>query len=73
MCIDFPGRIVQVGTDYALVDCASRQVRASTLLFSDLVVGDWVYVAAGTVVERLDEVAVQQINQEIAIAKGVAP
>ena len=73
MCIDFPGRIAQVGPDYALVDCANRRVRASTLLFSDLAVGDWVYVAAGTVVERLDAAAVQQINQEIAIAKGVTP
>lgn len=73
MCIDFPGRIAQVGPDYALVDYANRQVRASTVLFSDLVVGDWVYVAAGTVVERLDEAAVQQLNTEIAIVKGVAP
>ena len=72
MCIDFPGRITQVGTDYAVVDCAGRQVLASTLLFSDLAIGDWVYVAAGTVVERLDATAVQQINYEIAIAKGVA-
>lgn len=73
MCLDFPGRVMEVGTDYALIDCDGRQRRASTLLCPDLTVGEWVYVAAGTVIERLDEVRARQINHEVAIAKGEAP
>lgn len=74
MCLDFPGRVIEVGTDYAVaVDCDGRLRRASTLLEPDLVIGDWVYVAAGTVVERLDDAQAQEITHEIAIAKGRTP
>jgi hydrogenase assembly chaperone HypC/HupF len=73
MCLDFPGRVVERNGDVAVVECDGRRRRASTLLYPDLEVGDWVYVAAGTVVERLDDESAQQINREIAIAKGVAP
>jgi hydrogenase assembly chaperone HypC/HupF len=71
MCLDFPGKVVERNGDVCTVDCDGRMRRASTLLYPELQVGDWVYVAAGTVVERLDEQTAQQINQEIAIAKGV--
>ena len=71
MCLDFPGRVVERNGDVCTVDCDGRLRRASTLLYPELAVGDWVYVTAGTVVERLDEQTAQQINQEIRIAKGV--
>ena len=73
MCLDFPGRVVERIGDVATVDCAGRRRRASTLLYPGLKVGDWVYVAAGTVVELLDDAAAKQITHEIAIARGVAP
>jgi len=73
MCLDFPGRVVERDGDVAVVDCDGRRRRASTLLYPELHVGDWVYVAAGTVVELLDDATAEQINREIAIAKGVAP
>jgi hydrogenase assembly chaperone HypC/HupF len=71
MCLDFPGRVVERNGDVCTVECEGRKRRASTLLYPELAVGDWVYVAAGTVVERLDEATAHQINQELAIAKGV--
>jgi hydrogenase assembly chaperone HypC/HupF len=73
MCLDFPGRVIERSGDVCTVECDGRKRRASTLLYPELVAGDWVYVAAGTVVERLDEATAQQINQELAIAKGVTP
>lgn len=54
MCIGFPGRVVSVDETGATVEQEGRVRRASTLLFPDVAPGDWVYVAAGTVVERLD-------------------
>jgi hydrogenase assembly chaperone HypC/HupF len=59
MCLGFPGLVVAVDATGATVDTEGRRRRASTLLAPDLAVGEWVYVAAGTVVDRLepDEVA----------------
>ena len=71
MCLDFPGRVVERTGDVAVVECEGRCRRASTLLYPDLAVGDCVYVAFGTVIERLDEETGRQINHELVIAKGV--
>ena len=73
MCLDFPGRVIERNGDLVVVECEDRRRHASTLLYPDLALGDWVYVAFGTVIERLDEDTAQGINREIAIAKGVAP
>ena len=73
MCLDFPGHVIERDGDVAVVECTGRRRRASTLLFPDLAVGDCVYVAFGTVIERLDEETGQRINHELAIAKGVGP
>ena len=73
MCLDFPGRVIERAGDYVTVESDGRRRKASTLLYPDLKVGDWVYVAAGTVVEVLDDLSANQITQEIAIARGVAP
>jgi hydrogenase assembly chaperone HypC/HupF len=54
MCIGFPSRVTAVDALGATVDTEGRRRRASTLLLSDVEVGDWVYVAAGTIVERID-------------------
>ena len=73
MCLDFPGRVVERNDDVAVVECEGRMRRASTLLYPDLAVGDWVFVAFGTVIERLDGDTADEIRSELAIAKGVAP
>jgi hydrogenase assembly chaperone HypC/HupF len=73
MCLDFPGRVIARAGDSVTVESDGRRRKASTLLYPDVTVGDWVYVAAGTVVEVLDGATANQINQEIAIARGVAP
>ena len=54
MCIAFPGVVVALDSDGAIVETEGRRRRASTLFLPDIAVGDWVTVAAGTVVERLE-------------------
>lgn len=55
MCVTIPGRVVAVDADGATVETSGMVRRASTLLHPEVEVGEWVIVAAGTVVERLDE------------------
>jgi len=54
MCVAFPGRVLEVADEIALVEIDHRRQRASLLLVPDVAVGDWVVVAAGTVLEILD-------------------
>lgn len=54
MCLGFPGLVVAVDATGATVDTEGRRRRASTLLAPDLEIGEWVFVAAGTVIDRLD-------------------
>jgi hydrogenase assembly chaperone HypC/HupF len=54
MCIGFPGIVVAVDADGAVVETEGRCRRASTLFLPDIAIGDWVTVVAGTVVERLE-------------------
>lgn len=64
MCIAFPGVVVEVDAFGAVVETEGRRRRASTLFLPDIAVGDWVAVAAGTIVERLEPdqaAAIQEI------------
>lgn len=54
MCIAFPGLVVEVDAFGAVVETDGRRRRASTLFLPDIAVGDWVAVAAGTIVDRLE-------------------
>jgi hydrogenase assembly chaperone HypC/HupF len=54
MCIGYPGRVIVIDASGAVVATEGRNRRASTLLLPDVAVGDWVTVAAGTIVDRLD-------------------
>jgi hydrogenase expression/formation protein HypC len=71
MCIAFPGRVVEVDEFGAVVETDGRRRRALTLFLPDIAVGDWVAVAAGTIVERLepDQAAEIQaiLNEAIAL------
>lgn len=54
MCVTAPGQVVAVADDMAIVETDHRQRRASLVLVPDVVVGDWVIVAAGTVLEVVE-------------------
>jgi hydrogenase expression/formation protein HypC len=62
MCIGFPGRVVELGRDGAVVESVGGRRRASLLLVPDVAVGEWVAVAAGSIVARLDEVDALEIQ-----------
>ncbi|MCI0581921.1 MAG: HypC/HybG/HupF family hydrogenase formation chaperone [Chloroflexi bacterium] len=62
MCVGFPGTVIAVDEDGATVDQEGRLRRASTLLIPDIAPGDHVFVAAGTIVERLDPAEAELIR-----------
>lgn len=73
MCIGFPGRVVHVDATGALVETEGRRRRASTLLRPDISVGDYVVVAAGTIVDRLDPDEAEQIRELLQTAADGGP
>ena len=72
MCLEFPGRITAVDAGGATVDTEGRLRRASTLLHPDVRVGEWVTVAAGTIIARLSDEDAAAIRGELnaAIARS---
>ena len=73
MCIDFAARVISRTGDTAEVEAEGRRLRASTFLVPDVAVGDWVYVALGTIIERLDPAVARQTNELLRDAQGVLP
>jgi hydrogenase maturation factor len=75
MCLSFPGEVIAVNDVGAVVQCHDRVRRASTLLLPDIRVGEFVAVAAGTIVGRLsrDEAADLQALIEGATTPPPAP
>lgn len=68
MCLAFPGRVTEVAPDGALVSTEGRLRRASTLLYPDVRPGEWVIVAAGTIVRRLDDEEAEAIREALTAA-----
>jgi hydrogenase assembly chaperone HypC/HupF len=73
MCLGFPGLVVAVDATGATVDTEGRRRRASTLLAPDLAVGEWVFVSAGTVVDRLEPEEVAFIRASLLAAMAPEP
>jgi hydrogenase assembly chaperone HypC/HupF len=73
MCIAFPGVVVDVDPAGAVVETDGRRRRASTVFLPDIAVGDWVTVAAGTVVDRLHPDEAAEINRILRAAIATAP
>lgn len=55
MCLTAPARVLAIDTEGATVLLGGHERRASTLVVPEVTVGDWVIVAAGTILERIDE------------------
>jgi hydrogenase assembly chaperone HypC/HupF len=69
MCLDLPGRVIGRDSDTATVIVDGRIRTATTLLMPDVEVGEWVYVAAGAIVDRLTPESAAQIEIEIDQAR----
>lgn len=70
MCLASPGRVLAVDGEGATVDLDGRTRRASTLLLPDVVAGDQVLVAAGTVIRRLEPAEAADLIALLALARG---
>jgi hydrogenase assembly chaperone HypC/HupF len=68
MCIELPSRVVSVDEDGATVDLEGRRRRASTLLVPDVAPGDWVYLAVGTIIRRLEPAEAELIRSTLTAA-----
>ena len=63
MCVTYPARVLSIEDDFALVDMDDGPRRASLVLMPDVLPGDWVVVAAGTVIERLEPAEAEEIRR----------
>lgn len=57
MCISIPSKVVEIRDLIATVECYGVRREVSLLLHDDVVVGDYVLVQTGFVVEKVDEEA----------------
>jgi hydrogenase assembly chaperone HypC/HupF len=73
MCIAFPGRVVSVDESGAVVDTEGSLRRASTIYVPDIAPGDWVTVAMGTILERLDPEEAAEIQALLRGAQARPP
>ena len=65
MCLAMPGQVLAVDASGATIESDGRRRRASTLLYPDVAVGDWVIVAAGTVVRQLTPAEATEIRDAL--------
>jgi hydrogenase assembly chaperone HypC/HupF len=71
VCLGFPGRVSAIDAGGATIDTEGRRRRASTLLMPELAVGDWVFVAAGTVIRRLEPNEAAKVRSTLLAAIAV--
>jgi len=65
VCVTMPGQVLAVDASGATIESDGRRRRASTLLYPDVAVGDWVVVAAGTVVRQLTPAEAMEIRDAL--------
>ena len=65
MCLTAPARVVALDNGEATVLLGGRERRASTLVVPEVAVGDWVIVAAGTILERIDSLQAAQLTAAV--------
>ena len=73
MCIAYPGRVIAIDEGHALVETEGRRQRASLLLEPGVAVGDWVVVAAGTIIEIMPPEEAAQVRALLDAASQDAP
>jgi len=71
MCFGYPAQVVEVDGEGATVEDRGRRRRASTQLVTDVGPGDWILVAAGSVVRRLDPEDAADLAAQLARAEAL--
>ena len=73
MCIGYPARVLSFDSTDASVEMDGRRRHASMVLRPRIAVGDWVLVAAGTVIRRLDAEEAHDLRRTIDAAVAASP
>lgn len=68
MCMAFPGRVLAIDDDAAIVEIDGRSRRASLRMRADIAVGDWVLIGAGSVLRRLEAEEAAEITSTLKAA-----
>ncbi|HEU4672045.1 MAG TPA: HypC/HybG/HupF family hydrogenase formation chaperone [Candidatus Limnocylindrales bacterium] len=69
MCTPFPGRVTAVDAEGATVETDGTVRRATTLVVPDVRPGDWVLVASGAILRRLEPDDAREVVALLATAR----
>ena len=72
MCITAPAQVVDLDEQGAVVVLDGRRRRASTAVVTDVAVGEWVIVGAGTILRRLEPELATELLRTIESATASA-
>lgn len=73
MCLVSPARVTAVDGPNATLEVDGRRRTASILLEPDVQVGDWVIVAGGAVLRRIEAAAAVEMQTAVALASSPGP
>ena len=73
MCLVVPAQVIAIEGATATVDVAGRPRIVMTPIEPAIVVGDWVVVAAGTVLRRLEPAAATAMRDAVKVASSPPP
>jgi hydrogenase assembly chaperone HypC/HupF len=75
MCLTLPAQVLEVGDGGATILLRGQRRRASTLVMPEVAAGDWVIVAAGTIVDRIDQAEAEELSAALdeAYGRGIRP
>jgi len=71
MCLMAPAQVLAVEPDFAIVESDGRRRRASTVLVDELRPGDWVVIAGGAVVRRVEAGNAEMMARAFRTATGL--
>jgi hydrogenase expression/formation protein HypC len=75
MCLAIPSKVTRIENGMATIDVDGVRRSASLMLLDDVVVGDFVIVHAGFVIQKLDEAAAAEslklLREAAALADGL--
>lgn len=70
MCLTLPGRVISIDGNWAVVEHDGIRRRASILPAPEVRAGDWVIVAAGSVIRIVPAALAGEIADAISVARA---
>lgn len=63
MCVTYPGQVLEIVGDAAVVEVDGRRRRALLMVVPETAVGDWVIVSAGAVLRIIEPDEAREIRE----------